>query len=142
MDRVEQLSALLGGRGRVSRRERAGDAVTHVVVEDAERQAVERGAHSRELREEVDAVAVLVDHPLDATHLALDAVEAAAELRLVVVVPVLVRVGHIATPWRELRNRRRRRLFARTKRLEQAIAAAATIGLRNPAMASGIAATL
>jgi hypothetical protein len=39
-------------------------------------------------------------------------------------------------------KRRRRRLFQTTKTLEQAIAAAAITGLRSPATASGMAATL
>ena len=61
----------------VAGRERAGDAVVHVVVEDPEGEALERGVHGGDLREDVDAVAVVLDHPLDPAHLALDAVQAA-----------------------------------------------------------------
>jgi hypothetical protein len=45
-------------------------------------------------------------------------------------------------PARALRKRRSRRLLVTTKMLEDAIAAAAIIGLRNPAAATGMAATL
>ena len=90
------------------------------------------------LREDVDAVAVVVDHLLDPADLAFDAVEALRERLLVGVVAV----GHGFSPWRWLVKRRSRRLLLTTNRLEQAIAAAAIIGLSRPATASGIAATL
>jgi hypothetical protein len=44
--------------------------VVGVVVEQAQRDLVERRLHSGDLGEDVDAVAVLVDHPLDAADLA------------------------------------------------------------------------
>ena len=47
-----------------------------VVVEQAERDLVERRLHGGDLGEHVDAVAVLVDHPLDAADLAFDAAQA------------------------------------------------------------------
>src|SRR5262245_42714960 len=128
----------------VARAERAGDTVAHVLVEDLERERLERGVHGRDLGEDVDAVAVVLDHPLDPPHLALDPVQALDEGILVLAVPVLMLgdLAHVATPSRALRNRRRRRLLVTTNRLEAAIAAAAMIGLRSPATASGIAATL
>src|SRR6516162_5291857 len=42
----------------------AGDAVFHVVGEQLDTHGVERGAHGRHLREDVDAVAVVIDHLL------------------------------------------------------------------------------
>ena len=93
-----------------------------------------------DLREDVDAVALLLDHPLDAAHLPLDAVQALDERVLVLRVAVVSR--HVAPPRRTLRKRRSRSEFVTTKTLEKAIAAAATIGLSRPATASGIAATL
>src|SRR3954453_23022793 len=115
--------------------QRSRDAVAHVLVQDLEGERLERGVDRRDLRQHVDAVAVLVDHPLDAPHLALDAVEAL--LQRVLVVAVLHQRASLG-----LWNRRSLSEFETTKRLEAAIAAAATIGLRRPAIASGIAATL
>src|SRR6185503_18596286 len=92
------------------------------------------------LGQDVDAVAVVLDHALDAADLALDAVQPLDERLLVLRVAVLVLLALAHA--RALRKRRRRRLFVTTKRLDAAIAAAATIGLRSPATASGIAATL
>jgi hypothetical protein len=60
----------------------AGDAVVRVLVEQAGRDLVERRLDRRDLREDVDAVAVLVDRPLDAAVLALDAAQALVELVL------------------------------------------------------------
>src|SRR5918996_182314 len=64
-----------------------------------------------------------------------DPLQAVADRLLVVAV-----LHH--TPSLSLRKRRRRSEFVTTKRLEAAIAAAATIGFSSPATASGIAATL
>src|SRR3712207_9583839 len=58
------LELLLGG---------ADHAVPGMVVQEPERDLVQRGLDGRDLREDVDAVALLVDHPLDAADLALDA---------------------------------------------------------------------
>src|SRR4051812_19751373 len=60
----------------------ADDAVAGVLVEQAECDLVERGLHRADLGQHVDAVAVLLDHPLHAAHLALDAVEALQQLIL------------------------------------------------------------
>ena len=121
--------------------------MVHVAVEDLEGERVERGRDGADLREDVDAVAVFVDHPLDAAHLALDPVQALDQRLLVGVVAVgllLLRgLAHVAfLSVRALRKRRRRRLLVTTNTLEKAIAPAAIIGLSRPATASGIAATL
>ena len=60
----------------------ADHAVAGVVVHEAERDLVERGLDRGDLRQDVDAVAVLLDHLLDAADLALDALEALLELLL------------------------------------------------------------
>src|SRR5207244_5755368 len=84
----EQLFGLRRRVRLVTRSERTGDAVAHVAVEDLERERFERGVGRRDLREDVDAVAVVVDHPLDAADLALDAVQALDERLLVLRVSV------------------------------------------------------
>src|SRR5262245_23107641 len=125
MHGVEELLALRLGLGRVARGERTRDAVIDVVVEDLEGQALERGVDGGDLREDVDAVAILLEHPLDAAHLPLDAMEPADESILVGRVSV-DRLAH-ATSSRVEWKRRSRSEFVTTKRLERAIAAAATI---------------
>ena len=116
--------------------------MVHMVVEDAEGDALERCRHRRDLRQDVDAVAVVVDHALDAAHLSFDPVQPADERVLVGDVAVRFRIAHVATLSRDEWNRRSRSEFVTTKTLENAIAAAATIGLSSPAIARGIAATL
>jgi hypothetical protein len=107
--------------------------VANVLVEHLVGDGVEGFGDRCDLREEIHAVAVVLDHPLDPADLPFDAAQALAECVLVVAV---------ARHARALRNRRRRSEFVTTKIDENAIAAAATIGFSNPATASGIAATL
>ena len=64
------------GLGLVGARDRVGDAVAHVAVEDVDRHLLERRLDGGDLGEDVDAVGVLVDHPLEAPDLALDPAEA------------------------------------------------------------------
>ena len=52
-----------------------GDAVAEVVVEQLHGDALERPRRRGHLRQDVDAVRVVVDHPLEAADLALDAAE-------------------------------------------------------------------
>src|SRR5688500_13815455 len=49
-----------------------GDAVAQVIIQELERDGLQRLGHRGDLREDVDAVAVLLDHALKATHLSLD----------------------------------------------------------------------
>src|SRR6266511_133257 len=93
----EQLLGLRAGSGHVARSERAGDAVAHVLVEDLEGERLECGVDGRDLGEDVDAVAVLLDHPFDPADLSLDAVEALDECVLVFRVSV-VHVGEYIPP--------------------------------------------
>src|SRR6185437_3552517 len=83
VDRVEQLAALLGRDLLVAGGQRSGHAVVDVLVEDLERHRIECGRDGRDLGDDVDAVAVLFDHLLDASHLSLDPVQALDQRRLV-----------------------------------------------------------
>jgi hypothetical protein len=47
-----------------------------MVLEQLDRDALEGGGDGGDLGEDVDAVALLLDHPLNATHLSLDPVQA------------------------------------------------------------------
>src|SRR5262249_37743226 len=67
------LSALIG---LVAGDDRTFDAMGDVVAQDFLLHAPKRGAHRRNLRHDVDAIAVLVDHAGDAAHLALDPAQA------------------------------------------------------------------
>src|SRR5687767_2994345 len=58
------------------------DAVASVLVEQPQRDLVERGLDGADLRDDVDAVTILLDHLLDPAHLSLDAAEAVEELVL------------------------------------------------------------
>src|SRR5215203_6951509 len=53
-----------------------------MVVEQSQRDLVERGLDRRDLRHDLDAVTVVLDHPLDATDLALDAAQPLQQLLL------------------------------------------------------------
>src|SRR5262249_32616788 len=103
-----------------------------MVVEQLHRDRLERRRHRRDLRQHVAAVTLVLAHPLDPPHLPLDPVKALDERGLVVVISGN---GHVLT----LLKRLSRRLLPMTKRLEQAIAAAATIGVASPATARGSA---
>ena len=61
-----------------------------VVVEDLEGDALERGRDGADLRKNVDAVTLVLDHFLDPANLSLDPVQALDEPRLVGVVAVNV----------------------------------------------------
>ena len=66
----------------------AGDTVPQVVVEQLEGDALQGTRRRADLGEHIDAVGVVLDHPLQATNLALDAAEA---------LEVHVLVGGVAT---------------------------------------------
>ncbi len=75
-DGDHQLVQLGVGRALVGAGDRVGHAVAHVAVEDVDRHLLERRLDGGDLGEDVDAVGVLVDHPLEAPDLALDPAEA------------------------------------------------------------------
>src|SRR4051812_11586557 len=71
------------------------DAVARVVVEEPERDLVERRLHRGDLRHDVDAVAVVLDHSLDAADLPFDAAQTLEQLVLGRAVAAgLARSGH------------------------------------------------
>src|SRR5699024_2018684 len=77
----------------------AGHAVAEVLLEQAERDGLQRPGHRGDLREDVDAVLVLLDHPLQTAGLPLDAPQP-LEMRLLVVgVPVLSHGPYNTPPW-------------------------------------------
>ena len=63
---VHQLVGVLVSAARILQ------AMAHVVVHQAERDLVERRADGVDLSHDVDAAALVLDHPRDAAHLALD----------------------------------------------------------------------
>jgi len=73
-----------GGVG--SARRCTGHAVLQVFVEQVHPDALQRLGDGGQLGEDVDAVGVVVDHPLQAANLSLDAPEAGEHLLFVVVV--------------------------------------------------------
>ncbi len=121
------------GRPRRSRRQRSACTC---VLEDLQPNRLECRPDRPDLGEDVDAVAIVLDHLLDAAHLAFDSVKTLDERVLVLCISVAHR------PSRRLWKRRSRSELVTTNTLENAIAAAATIGFRRPRTASGIATTL
>src|SRR5215831_6089384 len=73
---VHQLFDLSALIGLVAGGDRMLHAMGDVIAQDLLLEAPKRGAHRRNLRHDVDAVAILVDHPRDAAHLALDPAQA------------------------------------------------------------------
>ena len=73
-----------------------------MAVEQAKRDLLERGLDRRDLGQDVDAVAVVLDHPLDAADLALDAAQAGEELVLArrVAATGRRRAWAVRRPWR------------------------------------------
>jgi hypothetical protein len=63
----------------LSRAEGIRDAVPYVIVEDRHRDALECSGDGTELRQDVDAIAVVFDHALDPAHLPFDPVQALRE---------------------------------------------------------------
>src|SRR6266550_6872814 len=134
LDCRQELFALLRSRLWVPGGECVGDAVIHVVVQHLEGECAEGCVDRSDLREDVDAIPISLDHSLDPANLALDPVETLDQRLLV------VSVLHEAS--RMLWKRLSRRLLVTTNSDEAAIAAAAMMGLSKPATATGMAATL
>jgi hypothetical protein len=70
-----------------------------VILEDEDRQGIDRGAQGARLLEDVDAVLLALDHARDAAHLALDTRQPADQLRLVTRVAVAKMVGRVRVLW-------------------------------------------
>src|SRR5579862_1645711 len=77
---------LLVGR-RPARRERVAHAVAEVVAEQLDGDGLQGLGDGRHLRQHINAVAVVLDHPLQAAHLSLDPPEAVEDGGLVARVP-------------------------------------------------------
>jgi len=60
----------------VARRDRVRDTVRDVLAQDFLLDPAQRGANSRDLRHDIDAVAIFIDHARQATHLPFDTIEA------------------------------------------------------------------
>jgi hypothetical protein len=74
-----QLVELGVGRLGVGAGDGVGHAVAHMAVEHVDRDLLQRGLDRGHLGEDVDAVGVLVDHPLQAADLAFDPAQAIVE---------------------------------------------------------------
>ena len=72
---VHQLGDLATLLDLVARGDRAFDAVGDVIAQDFLLGAAQCRTHGRDLRDDVDAVAIVLDHPVEAANLALDAFE-------------------------------------------------------------------
>jgi len=72
---VHQLGDLATLLGLVARGDRAFDAMGDMIAQDFLLRAAQRRTHGRDLRDDVDAVAIVFDHPVEAADLALDAFE-------------------------------------------------------------------
>src|SRR3954469_102757 len=92
-DGLGGLADLLVGLGASGPR-RLDDAVAEVLLEQPQRDGLECLGHRRDLGEDVDAVLLVLDHPLEAAGLALDAAQPLQVLVLAVDVAVLV-VGRV-----------------------------------------------
>jgi hypothetical protein len=86
-DRFGGFPDLLG-RAIVAFGHRLGDAMAKVLIKQAERDSLQGPGYRGYLREDVDAVLVFVDHPLQAAYLALDPAKAAEVIVLVVGITV------------------------------------------------------
>jgi hypothetical protein len=82
----------LGGRFIATGSNGVGDAVLQVIVEERQADLLKCPSGSRNLIEDVDAVAVVVDHLGDAPNLSFDASESLGEVGFAAVVTVMVRV--------------------------------------------------
>src|SRR5690606_13533274 len=94
--RVSGLLDFRFGLGWIALGLRLGDAVRDVAFQEVERHGLQALGGGRDLGQDVDAVLVVLDHPLEPSDLALDALQAALERGLVAVVPVFVAVARFA----------------------------------------------
>src|SRR6266508_3447835 len=79
-------------------------AVPHVIVQEADANGLQRGARRVQLGEDVDAVLVLLHHPLEAPDLALDPAQPVEEILLVHRVAVHARPFQLTIDWEPLLN--------------------------------------
>ena len=74
IDQLVHLAALLTA---VTVGDRVLDAVADMILQNLLLDPPQRSAHRRDLREDVDAIAVALDHAGDSADLALDSIETA-----------------------------------------------------------------
>src|SRR5207244_10604469 len=77
-ENIHQLGHLLALLGGVAAGNGVLDAVGHVIAQDLLLDAPERRPHRRDLRDDIDAVAIVLDHAREPSHLAFDAAQALA----------------------------------------------------------------
>jgi hypothetical protein len=77
-EHFHQLGHLLTLLARVAARDRVLDAMGNVIAEHLLLDLAQGSAHRPDLCHDIDAIAVLIDHAADATHLPLDPVQALA----------------------------------------------------------------
>src|SRR5689334_9870787 len=90
----DRVGGLFHLRRRVTLPCRVHDAVGEVILEQPDCDGVQGALRGRDLGEDVDAVGVLVDHPLQAADLSLDPPETAEQCTLVTGVTVRAVTGH------------------------------------------------
>ena len=73
---VHQLGNLLALIGLVAAGDRPFDAMRHVISQHFFLDAPKRGADGRDLRDDIDAIAIVIDHPPEAADLTLDPAQA------------------------------------------------------------------
>src|SRR6267142_5846431 len=81
-EHVEQLVDLLLALALRPRPQRVGHARFDVSAEQELLDLLERALHGRDLEQDVDAVRLAVDHPLETLHLPFDPAQAPEDLRL------------------------------------------------------------
>src|SRR5436309_14616745 len=92
-EHVEQLVDLLLTLALRARAQRVGHARLDVPAQQELLDLLEGALHGRDLEQDVDAVRLAVDHPLETLHLPLDPAQAAEDLGLRLL------VDHPYTPW-------------------------------------------
>ena len=82
------------------------DAVRQVVVEQPQRDRLQGLRHRRDLRQDVDAVLVLLDHPLQTARLPLDPSQSLEDVVLRGLVPRVLHVGNHTPSGYQVQSRR------------------------------------
>ena len=72
---IHQLGDLATLLGLIARGDRAFDAMGDMIAQDFLLRAAQRRTHGRDLRDDVDTVAIVLDHPGEAADLSFDAFE-------------------------------------------------------------------
>lgn len=100
-DQFRRLLALLGD---IAGDDRVFDAMVEMVLQEVRFHARERGANGAQLREDIEAIALVLDHLRDTAHLPFDAAQAIDQVRSV------MHAAAYIPPW-GICNRRGRNSF-------------------------------